>query len=170
MHKRRRLEPHKKESPDVPEEEDELYMEEASKMDDALVAVELLRSQFPKTPSHPMPIILMSQIYSLVKDRTSVDRSLGGNSQDIRMFMAPGSSTEILVQHMTDYKQSLLDSCKRAMDLESAGGAVGQSNRTPGKRNREGEQGKQINAKKIFGRFATKVLPEYTGVFSKTIC
>jgi len=57
--------------------------------DDAIVALQLLRSQFPKTPTAGAhPVVLVSQIYSLVKDRTTVDRQLDKamRLQEIRLF------------------------------------------------------------------------------------
>ena len=45
--------------------------------DDTLAAVLLLRSQFPKLKQKDVPrVALRSQIYSVVKDRTIVDRQL----------------------------------------------------------------------------------------------
>ncbi len=55
--------------------------------DDAVVAMQLLRSQFPPVPGMS-PVALVSQIYSLVKDRTSVDRQLDKamRGQELRLF------------------------------------------------------------------------------------
>ena len=57
--------------------------------DDALVALQLLRTQFPQTPAAGMyPVALVSQIYSLVKNRTAVDRELDKamRRQELRLF------------------------------------------------------------------------------------
>jgi hypothetical protein len=56
---------------------------------DTLVALELLRKQFPQTPAAgTFPVVLVSQIYSLVKDRTAVDRDLDKavRRQQLRLF------------------------------------------------------------------------------------
>ena len=54
--------------------------------DDAVVAMQLLRTQFPVVGMPP--VALVSQIYSLVKDRTSVDRQLDKavRRQELRLF------------------------------------------------------------------------------------
>lgn len=57
--------------------------------DDAMVALELLRAQFPQSDVVGVrPVILVSQLYSLVKDRTTVDRQLDKamRLQEIRLF------------------------------------------------------------------------------------
>ena len=58
--------------------------------DDAVVALQLLRTQFPPVPGIS-PVALVSQIYSLVKDRTSVDRQLDKamRRQELRLFRFP---------------------------------------------------------------------------------
>jgi hypothetical protein len=59
--------------------------------DDALVALQLLREQFPQSDGLAAgvhPVILVSQIYSLVRDRTAVDRQLDKamRLQEVRIF------------------------------------------------------------------------------------
>ena len=44
---------------------------------DALAALHLLRAQFPSLPGRPVaPLVLRSQVYSVVRDRTAADREL----------------------------------------------------------------------------------------------
>ena len=44
---------------------------------DALAALHLLRAQFPQLPGRPVaPLVLRSQVYSIVRDRTAADREL----------------------------------------------------------------------------------------------
>ena len=44
---------------------------------DALAALHLLRAQFPPLPGRPVaPLVLRSQVYSIVRDRTTADREL----------------------------------------------------------------------------------------------
>ena len=44
---------------------------------DALAALHLLRAQFPPLPGRPVaPLVLRSQVYSIVCDRTAADREL----------------------------------------------------------------------------------------------
>lgn len=44
---------------------------------DTLAALQLLRAQFPQLPGRPVaPLVLRSQVYSVVRDRTAVDREL----------------------------------------------------------------------------------------------
>ena len=44
---------------------------------DALAALHLLRAQFPPLSGRPVaPLVLRSQVYSIVRDRTAVDREL----------------------------------------------------------------------------------------------
>ena len=44
---------------------------------DALAALHLLRAQFPPLPGRPVaPLVLRSQVYSIVRDRTAADREL----------------------------------------------------------------------------------------------
>jgi hypothetical protein len=57
--------------------------------DDAVVALQLLRAQYPKCPAAgSFPVALVSQIYSLVNDRTAVDRELDQAfcRQELRLF------------------------------------------------------------------------------------
>lgn len=145
-------------------DEDSEFAEAA--LDDALVALEVLRSQFPVNASRPLPVALMSQIYSLVKDRTEVDRSLDRACKrgEVRMFMAPGSSTERLVLKIEDYRKSLRDSLKRAAVAQECGWGAGLTNRQPGRRDREAQQGASVRAEIVFERFSSRVLPEHTGL------
>jgi hypothetical protein len=72
--------------------------------DDAVVAMQLLRTQFPVVAGIP-PVALVSQIYSLVKDRTSVDRQLDKavRRQELRLFRLQGNATDNLAMHMDDF-------------------------------------------------------------------
>lgn len=75
--------------------------------DDAVVALQLLRAQYPKTPAAgAYPVALLSQIYSLVKDRTAVDRQLDQamRRDELRLFRMVGHATDGLVMHMDDYE------------------------------------------------------------------
>ena len=58
--------------------------------DDAVVALHLLREQFPPSAGAGglHPVALVSQIYSLVPDRTAVDRQLDQamRRQEVRLF------------------------------------------------------------------------------------
>jgi len=75
-----------------------------------LLAIQVLASQFPYLrSSHKVggipnipPIILRSQIYSVMSNRTEVDRELddlkkGGHNNAIRMFRLPTSEDEFAV-------------------------------------------------------------------------
>ncbi len=70
--------------------------------DDAMVAMQLLRTQFPVVAGMP-PVALVSQIYSLVKDRTSVDRQLDKavRRQELRLFRSGPNSSPLTMQRLT---------------------------------------------------------------------
>ena len=133
-------------------------------MDDALVALQLLRSEYPSTAARPRPIAFVSQIYAIVSDRTEVDKSLRNAQRAlrVRMFLAPGSSTEMMLQDMADYRASVEESIKQVATLGAAAGDGGGSNRKPGQGRGEGGA---IQAEKLARRFISRVLPKCTGLF-----
>eukprot|EP00961_Rhodomonas_salina_P072105 968129-Rhodomonas_salina.2 len=79
MYKRRKLSGGRRAEEEIENEDDR---EEAEAMaafipDDTTVAVELLRKQYPTSPAAGTnPVVLLSQVYCLVKDRTEVDRQI----------------------------------------------------------------------------------------------
>ena len=145
----------------IPVDQQDKEWGNAAEMDDALVALEVLRSQFPASASRPHPVAFVSQIYSLVPDRTDVDRSLARACKNhrVRMFLAPGSSTEMMLQHIDDYIESITDSMLQAG--ASGRDQAGESNRKPGQRRGE----VLIEAEDVLRRFKGKVLPKCTGLY-----
>lgn len=101
MYKRRKTAP-AAEHEAVPDDDGIL----ATLPDDSLVAVEVLRKQYPKSPSAgAYPAVFVSQVYSLVRSRTTVDRELDQAAKDkrIRMLRVPGHPTDGFLLAMTDY-------------------------------------------------------------------
>ncbi len=70
--------PDTEQAPDLPANIEEVDEDDFSNFpSDTLAAVLLLRAQFPSGWSRDVPpLVLRSQIYSIVKDRTVVDRQL----------------------------------------------------------------------------------------------
>ncbi|CAD7700987.1 unnamed protein product [Ostreobium quekettii] len=83
---------------------------------DTLAAILLLKSQFPKFASaHVHPVVLKSQLYSIVTDRTIVDRELDSlrHSHKIRWLRLPFGTDEYAVVVMEDYHEEINDAKRR---------------------------------------------------------
>ena len=153
--------------------------------DDAVVALDLLRDQFPPTAG-PLPVAWVSQIYSLVKDRTAVDRQLDAamRRQQLRLFRLVGHATDELAVHMEDYAAAAhraiaAYSCKRKRDqggwrgVKSARTASQPGRSTDGGAANDASRGTSSDAlirvaglesAEIVDRFIHGVLPEFPHV------
>ncbi|KAL0033609.1 hypothetical protein WJX79_007484 [Trebouxia sp. C0005] len=95
----------------APEEDDEdqIYMQQAAT--DTLLALQLLRSQFPaKAREVIVPFMLRSQLYSLVDDRTLVDRELDELRRDrvVRVLKLPTAPDDYAFMLSEDYATAVL--------------------------------------------------------------
>ncbi|KNA21234.1 hypothetical protein SOVF_045100 [Spinacia oleracea] len=91
----------------VDEEDDELLsLEKSLTFSDTLVALRMMRAQFPKLEKvSTKPLILRSQLYSSVKDRTQVDRELELLKRDnvLRVFKLNTGQDDHAVMFLDDY-------------------------------------------------------------------
>ncbi|XP_074354163.1 uncharacterized protein LOC141693062 isoform X3 [Apium graveolens] len=86
---------------------------------DTLVALQMMRSQFPTNPKiYVKPFVLQSQLYSCVKDRTQVDRELESLRREkvLRIFKLNTGQDDHAIMFVDDY----LNECS----LLSIGGKV----------------------------------------------
>ncbi|WOG94350.1 hypothetical protein DCAR_0313644 [Daucus carota subsp. sativus] len=73
---------------------------------DTLVALQMMRSQFPSNPKILVkPFVLQSQLYSSVKDRTQVDRELESLRREkvIRIFKLNTGQDDHAIMFLDDY-------------------------------------------------------------------
>eukprot|EP00240_Pyramimonas_obovata_P014518 CAMPEP_0118940676 /NCGR_PEP_ID=MMETSP1169-20130426/32016_1 /TAXON_ID=36882 /ORGANISM="Pyramimonas obovata, Strain CCMP722" /LENGTH=188 /DNA_ID=CAMNT_0006885229 /DNA_START=74 /DNA_END=637 /DNA_ORIENTATION=+ len=80
---------------------------------DTEVALEVLKSQFPKLQGEVVPLLLKTQIYSMVKNRTDVDRTLNSLRQKyvLRLFKLPTGADDYAVVFTRDYIE-MVAGCK----------------------------------------------------------
>eukprot|EP00884_Botryococcus_braunii_P006774 jgi/Botrbrau1/16098/Bobra.7_2s0064.1 len=106
---------------------------------DTLAALLLLRAQFPRTQAWQLPIALRSQVYSLVKERTVVDRELENlrHANKIRMFRLPLGSDPYCYCLTEDYVAFLQRTERERQD-----------------------NGMPVALAQVYGWFADRVLPQ----------
>ncbi|OAY67416.1 Serine/threonine-protein kinase 19 [Ananas comosus] len=83
---------------------------------DTLVALQMMRSQFPSVEKVTIqPFILQSQLYSSVKDRTQVDRDLESLKKEkvLRVFKLSTGQDDHAIMFMEDYLKQMASSVKR---------------------------------------------------------
>ncbi|TXG63841.1 hypothetical protein EZV62_010835 [Acer yangbiense] len=88
------------------EDEEALTLEDNLTFSDTLVALRVMRSQFPRIDKVSIqPIILQSQIYSSVNDRTQVDRELESLRREkvLRVFKLNTGQYDHAIMFLDDY-------------------------------------------------------------------
>ncbi|KAK9791365.1 hypothetical protein WJX73_010294 [Symbiochloris irregularis] len=72
---------------------------------DTQIALQLLRSQFPRSAKASVPLLLRSQVYSLLHDHTAADRDLDSLrlSNKIRVFKLPSTIDDYAYTFTADY-------------------------------------------------------------------
>ncbi|KAK9830141.1 hypothetical protein WJX72_009964 [[Myrmecia] bisecta] len=92
---------------------------------DTMVALQLLRAQFPAKATVE-PVMLRSQLYTLVKDRTSVDRQLDELRQSgaVRMFKLPATVDEYAFMFAADYMAMVGRARQELQDRSSSEGML----------------------------------------------
>ncbi|XP_039136270.1 serine/threonine-protein kinase 19 [Dioscorea cayenensis subsp. rotundata] len=83
---------------------------------DTLIALRMMRAQFPKIEKVSMqPFILRSQLYSSVKDRTQVDRDLESLKKEkiVLLFKLNTGQDDHAIMFMDDYLKQMSFSVKR---------------------------------------------------------
>ncbi|XP_048561190.1 serine/threonine-protein kinase 19 isoform X1 [Triticum urartu] len=84
---------------------------------DTLIALQLMRTQFPKLEKVvTQPFILQSQLYSSVKDRTQVDRDLESLKKDrvLRVFKLNTGQDDHAIMFMDDYLKQMESAVRRS--------------------------------------------------------
>ncbi|KAI5021339.1 hypothetical protein ZWY2020_055184 [Hordeum vulgare] len=84
---------------------------------DTLIALQLMRTQFPKLEKVvTQPFILQSQLYSSVKDRTQVDRDLESLKKDrvLRVFKLNTGQDDHAIMFMDDYLKQMQSAVRRS--------------------------------------------------------
>ncbi|CAO2826603.1 unnamed protein product [Amaranthus hypochondriacus] len=88
-------------------DDDELLsLEKSLTFSDTLVALQMMRAQFPKLEKvYVKPFVLRSQLYSSIKDRTQVDRELELLKRDnvLRVFKLNTGQDDHAVMFLEDY-------------------------------------------------------------------
>ncbi|KAJ3670606.1 hypothetical protein LUZ60_008032 [Juncus effusus] len=93
-----------------------LGLEENLSFSDTMIALQIMRAQFPKLDKVTIqPFILMSQLYSSVKDRTQVDRDLESLKKDktVRVFKLNTGNDDHAIMFIEDYVIQMENSVKR---------------------------------------------------------
>ncbi|XP_050364813.1 uncharacterized protein LOC126783396 [Argentina anserina] len=82
-----------------------LSLEENLTFSDALVALRIMREQFPQIDKPIQPFILRSQLYSSVEDRTQVDRDLETLRREkvLRIFILNTGQDDHAIMFLDDY-------------------------------------------------------------------
>lgn len=92
-------------------DDDELLsLEKSLTFSDTVVALRIMRAQFPKLEKVTVkPLILRSQLYSSIKDRTQVDRELELLKRDkvLRVFKLNTGQDDHAVMFLEDYIQQI---------------------------------------------------------------
>uniref|UniRef100_A0ACD5ZG81 Uncharacterized protein n=1 Tax=Avena sativa TaxID=4498 RepID=A0ACD5ZG81_AVESA len=94
---------------------------------DTLIALQLMRTQFPKLEKVvTQPFILQSQLYSSVKDRTQVDRDLESFKKDrvLRVFKLNTGQDDHAIMFMDDYLKQMEFSVRRSTGKNQDGSEV----------------------------------------------
>lgn len=94
-------------------------LEASFNLSDTLVALQMMRSQFPTNPKISVkPFVLQSQLYSCVKDRTQVDRELESlrRGRVLRIFKLNTGQDDHAIMFVDDY----LDEIKRIAERMEA--------------------------------------------------
>lgn len=94
---------------------------------DTLIALQLMRTQFPKLEKVvTRPFILRSQLYSSVKDRTQVDRDLESLKKDrvLRVFKLNTGQDDHAIMFMDDYLKQIEFSVRRSTGKNQDGNEV----------------------------------------------
>ncbi|KAK9704816.1 hypothetical protein RND81_07G013100 [Saponaria officinalis] len=94
----------------VDDDDDLLSLEKSLTFSDTLVALRMMRAQFPKLDKvSVLPFVLRSQLYSSVKDRTQVDRDLETLKRDgvLRVFKLNTGQDDHAVMFIDDYVKQI---------------------------------------------------------------
>jgi len=131
---------------------------EAASLSDTRVGLSSSLSAFPHHvfPNTP-PIVLVSQLYSSVKNRTDVDRELDQLKQlgSVRIFKLLSGKNDYAIVTKEDYVMGIK---KCLLQLQQ------EQKQEQEKKQEWNEKEKQLNYADIFDRFIEKVLPSYTDV------
>ncbi|KAH9308477.1 hypothetical protein KI387_036388, partial [Taxus chinensis] len=90
------------------ETQDEDLKEDFIMFKDTLIALKIMRSQFPMIEKVVVkPFVLRSQLYSSIKDRTQVDRELEDLRKEevLRIFKLNTGQDDNAIMFMDDYLQ-----------------------------------------------------------------
>lgn len=102
--------------PNEGESDEVLSLEKNLTFCDTLVALQMMRSQFPNIEKVSVqPFILQSQLYSSVKDRTQVDRDLESLKKEkvLRIFKLNTGQDDHAIMFMDDYLKQVDTVVKR---------------------------------------------------------
>ncbi|EYU46443.1 hypothetical protein ABFS82_04G042300 [Erythranthe guttata] len=117
--KRRRDEESEAELDNDDDDSQSLSLEENFTFSDTLMALRMMRSQFPRTEKVTVqPFVLRSQLYSSLKDRTQVDMELESLRRDrvLRIFKLNTGQDDHAVMFMDDYINQIERVVKRMED------------------------------------------------------
>ncbi|KAL6968189.1 non-specific serine,threonine protein kinase [Sarracenia purpurea var. burkii] len=92
--------------PDIQDSDQTLSLEESLTFSDTLVALRIMRAQFPHLDKVSIqPFVLRSQLYSCIKDRTQVDRELEllRRERVLRIFKLNTGQDDHAIMFMDDY-------------------------------------------------------------------
>lgn len=98
------------------EDEEILSLEKNLTFSDTLVALQMMRAQFPNIEKVVIqPFILQSQLYSSVKDRTQVDRDLESLKKEkvLRLFKLNTGQDDHAIMFLDDYLKQVDNAVKR---------------------------------------------------------
>ncbi|XP_031503386.1 uncharacterized protein LOC116266352 isoform X3 [Nymphaea colorata] len=104
-------------------QDDSLSLEDHRTFSDTMVALRIMRTQFPKMEKVSVePFILRSQLYSSVKDRTQVDRELESLRKEkvLRIFKLNTGQDDQAVMFMDDYLKQMDSAVKRVKAKDPA--------------------------------------------------
>ncbi|KAL7151601.1 hypothetical protein ABFS83_04G042400 [Erythranthe nasuta] len=117
--KRRRDEESEAELDNDDDDSQSLALEENFTFSDTLMALRMMRTQFPRTEKVTVqPFVLRSQLYSSLKDRTQVDMELESLRRDrvLRIFKLNTGQDDHAVMFMDDYINQIERVVKRIED------------------------------------------------------
>ncbi|XP_037471630.1 uncharacterized protein LOC119345898 isoform X4 [Triticum dicoccoides] len=107
--------------------ENSTSLEDNLMFSDTLIALQLMRTQFPKLEKVvTQPFILQSQLYSSVKDRTQVDRDLESLKKDrvLRVFKLNTGQDDHAIMFMDDYLKQMESAVRRSTGKNKDGSEV----------------------------------------------
>lgn len=137
---------------------------------DTLAALQLLCAQFPKPPKGPgtVPFAMRSQLYSLVKDPTEVDKQLDDMRlrHQIRLLKLPCNPDNCAVVQTSDYVAAIAAAAARLQQQQQQQGAAAGSgpNASANGHDPSGGDADGASAAAALADFVERVLPACTGV------